>query len=103
MWQCRRETKITKWIITLAERVPGINEGKKNDDRNRHQSSVGRSFVNLLESLEISEKAAFNASSSGSSSSALAFVCVDGRYQSEAKGSGELVLNVRRRWYHWPR
>ena len=42
------------------------------------QSSEGRSFVNLLESLEISEKAAFNASSSGSSSSALAFICVGG-------------------------
>lgn len=40
----------------------------------RHQSSAGRSFVNLLESLDILEKAAFNASSSGSSSSALDFI-----------------------------
>lgn len=39
------------------------------------QSSAGRSFVNLLESLDILEKAAFNASSSGSNSSALAFIC----------------------------
>jgi len=42
---------------------------------NRCQSSAGRSFVNLLESLDILEKAAFNASSSGSNSSALAFIC----------------------------
>jgi hypothetical protein len=41
-----------------------------------YQWSEGRSFVNLLESLEISENAAFSASSSGSNSSALVFICV---------------------------
>jgi len=51
---------------------------KESDGGDPYQSSVGRSFVNLLESLEISEKAAFNASSSGSSSSARAFICVVG-------------------------
>lgn len=53
---------------------PAVTGAGELDVVNDDQSSPGRSFVSLLESLEISEKAAFNASSSGSNSSALAFI-----------------------------
>ena len=55
--------------------VADNDEGRSVAIVNPCQSSAGRSFVNLLESLDILEKAAFNASSSGSNSSALAFIC----------------------------
>ena len=68
-----------RWIAAPIEMRPRCWWGKRESDNvNRYQSSVGRSLVNLLESLEISEKATFNASSSGSNSSALAFICVVG-------------------------
>ena len=66
-----------KCIVNLAGCAPCVEGLEGSDDADRYiQLLVGRSFVSLLESLEISEKAAFNASSSGSSSSALAFICV---------------------------
>ena len=57
--------------------MSGVDEGKEGSGNvTLYHSLAGRSLVNLLESREISEKAAFNASSSGSNSSALAFIYI---------------------------